>query len=226
MKNKIIILTAALILFGFVTQAQTGGTSFGIRGGVDLQTFNGKDHNGDNLKLSLAPRFNIGVVADISVAPDFYFQPGLLFTTKGAKSKDQFLGVDMTAEYNLSYIELPLSLLYKPIVGNGRFMLGFGPYLAYGIGGKNKYEVGSISGEEDIVFGNEYSSANPNDTKYFKALDYGANLFFGYELLSGISLQLNTQLGLAKINADNTTATEGKVIFKNTGFGLSLGYSF
>jgi hypothetical protein len=226
MKNKLFLLTATILFFGFAAIAQTGGTSFGIRAGVDLQTFNGKDHNGDKLKLNLAPRFNVGVVADIAVAPDFYFQPGLLFTTKGAKSKDEFLGVNMSAEYNLSYIELPLSLLYKPVVGNGRFMLGFGPYLAYGFGGKAKYELSNVSSEEDLVFGNEYSSANPNDMKYFKAMDYGANLFFGYELLSGISMQLNTQLGLAQINADNTLATGGKTVFKNTGFGLSLGYSF
>ncbi len=226
MKTKIFVLTTAIFLFGFFAHAQTGGTSFGIRGGIDLQTFNGKDHNGDNLKLNLVPRFNIGVVADIGFAPDFYFQPGLLFTTKGAKSKDDFLGVNMSAEYNISYIELPLSLLYKPVLGNGRFMLGFGPYLAYGIGGKIKYEVGGVSSEEDIIFGNEYSNANPNDTRHLKAMDYGANLFFGYELASGISMQLNTQLGLAKINADNTMATGGEVVLKNTGFGLSLGYSF
>ncbi|PKP47714.1 MAG: PorT family protein [Bacteroidetes bacterium HGW-Bacteroidetes-1] len=226
MKSKILLTVALLMMFGMYTNAQSEGISFGIRGGFDMQTFNGKDHNGDQLKLSLVPRYNVGVVVDIPVALGFYFQPGLLYTTKGAKSKDQFLGIDMSAEYNLSYIELPLSFLYKPTVGYGKFMLGFGPYLAYGFGGKVKYEINNASSEEDIVFGNEYSSANPNDLKYFKALDFGANLFFGYQLSSGISLQLNTQLGLAKINADNTLITNGKTELKNTGFGLSLGYSF
>ncbi len=226
MKSKLFLLTATLLLLGFVATAQMGGTSFGVRAGVDLQTFNGKDHNGEKLKIDLTSRFHVGVVANISVAPDFYFQPGLLFTTKGAKSQDEFLGLNLAAAYNLSYIELPLSLLYKPILGNGRFMLGFGPYLAYGFSGKVKYTINEISSEEDLVFGNEYTSANPNDLKYFKSMDYGANLFFGYEFMSGISMQLNTQLGLAKINADNTSATEGKTLFKNTGFGLSLGYSF
>lgn len=226
MKKNILILTAFILMLGFSAKAQMDGISIGLRGGVDFQTFNGKDMNNDALKFSMVPRFNLGVTADIPVAPDFYFQPGLLFTTKGAKSKDKFLGMDMSAEYNLSYIELPLSLLYKPMLGNGHFILGFGPYLAYGVGGKVKYEINNVSTDEKIVFVNEFESANPQDMKYFRALDFGGNLFFGYELLSGISVQLNTQLGLAKINADNTLAPDSKTAFKNTGVGLSVGYIF
>lgn len=225
MKTKILILATLLLIVATVTNAQDG-LSFGIRGGIDMQTFNGKDHNGDQLKMNMVPRFNVGVVVDIPVAPDFYFQPGLLYTTKGAKSQDQFLGINMSAEYNLTYVELPLSLLYKPVLGNGKLLLGFGPYAAYGIGGKVKYEMNNIATDEKIVYGNEYSSLIANDLKYFKALDFGANLFFGYQVASGVSLQMNAQLGLVKINADNTLVTNGKTELKNTGFGLSLGYSF
>lgn len=225
MKNKVLLLTTALLLFEFSANAQTTGISFGLRGGVNLQNINGKDIDGDKLTLGLVPRFNLGVVAGIPIAPDFYFQPGLFFTTKGAKSKDQFLGMDMSVEYNLTYIEMPLSFLYKPVLGDGHFFLGFGPYLAYGIGGKAKFNINNVSTEEKIEFTNEYEGLNPYDWKYFKPFDFGGNLFFGYELKSGISLQLNTQMGLAKINADNKTLS-GKSEFRNTGFGLSLGYNF
>ena len=226
MKNKILFLLAALLLLGVTANSQTTGTSFGLRGGVNFQTINGKDLNGDQLKLNMVPRFHVGVVVGIPVAPDFYFQPGLLFTTKGAKSKDRFLGMDMSVEYNISYIELPMNFLYKPMLGNGHFLLGFGPYLAYGIGGKAKFTIGTLSTEEKIVFTKDYTPEDQNDWKYFKNLDYGGNLFFGYELSSGISLQVNTQLGLAKINADNKTLSNNKSEFRNTGFGLSLGYNF
>jgi hypothetical protein len=226
MKNKTLFLLAALILFGVSANSQTTGISFGLRGGVNLQNINGKDLNGNQLELSMVPRFHIGAVVGIPVAPNFYFQPGLLFSTKGAKSENQFLGLDMSAEYNISYIELPLSFLYKPKVGKGHFFLGFGPYLAYGIGGKAKSVIENVSSEENIKFTNEYESLNPYDWKYFKHLDYGGNLFFGYELNSGLSLQLNTQLGLAKINADNSTLPNNESEFRNTGFGLSLGYNF
>jgi hypothetical protein len=56
-------------------------------------------------------------------------------------------------------------------------------------------------------------------------MDYGGNLFFGFELNSGLLLQLNTQFGMAKINSDNTTF-DNELEFRNTGYGLSLGFNF
>ena len=226
MKNKTFFLLAFLMLFGISANAQDTGISFGLRGGVNMQNFNGKDLNGDKLEMSMVPRFNVGLVLGIPVAPEFYFQPGLMFSTKGAKSVSEFLGLDMAAEYNISYIELPMNFLYKPVLGNGHFFLGFGPYVAYGLGGKAKFTIEGTSTEEKIVFANDYQSLNPYDWKHFRHLDYGANLFFGYELKNGLSIQLNTQLGLAKINADNTTLTNNKSEFRNTSYGLAIGYNF
>jgi len=92
MKRRIIILTTALALLTTITNAQrttahSGGTTFGIRGGVNFQNINGKDQDGNKLSNDLVTRFNIGVNAEIPVGTDFYFQPGLLFTTKGAKKR-------------------------------------------------------------------------------------------------------------------------------------------
>ena len=101
------------------------------------------------------------------------------------------------------------------MLGNGYFMLGFGPYLAYGIGGTN------------IEFKKVVESGDSNAIKYIKPFDAGANLFFGYELPAGIFLQLNTQLGLIDINPkDNRVSGDNKSTLKNTGYGLSLGYRF
>ena len=226
MKNKTYLLLAILMLFGISANAQNTGISFGLRGGVNMQNINGKDLSGDKLELSMVPRFNAGIVVGIPVAPEFYFQPGLMYSAKGAKAKSEFLGLAMAAEYNISYIELPLNFLYKPVLGNGHFFLGFGPYVAYGFGGKASFTIDGTSTETNIVFANEYQSLNPYDWKYFRRLDYGANLFFGYELKSGLSIQLNTQLGLAKINSANTTLPNNKSEFRNTGYGIALGYNF
>jgi len=151
--------------------------------------------------------FHAGVNLQLPVAPEFYFQPGLLFSTKGAKIS--------TTSYKLSYIELPLNFVYKALVGNGYFMLGFGPYVAYGIGGK------------DIEFKKTVETGDSDAIKYFKPFDAGANLFFGYELPAGLFLQLNTQLGLLDINPeDNRIAGDNESTLKNTGYGISLGYRF
>jgi len=218
MNKKWIVLLAFFLLAVFSAQAQ----GFGLRGGFDFQNINGKDIDGDNLELGLSPRFNAGVVFEIAVAPDFFFQPGLLFSTKGAKSKE-FLGPNTSIDFNLGYIELPLSLLYKPVLGNGRFLLGFGPYLGYGVSGKVKRTLNNVSVEDDVDWTKEYSGIALNK---FKPFDFGANLFFGYELAGGLSFQINTQLGLAEINAENTSLSNDKSSWKNTSYGLSIGYRF
>lgn len=200
MKKTSIILTVFLFAFA-VAQAQT---TFGVRAGVNLQNQNGKS-GGNKLENKIAPGFNIGVNAEMGVAPDFYFQPGLLFTTKGAKAK---VG---DGKVSLNYIEVPLNLVYKPVLGTGKLIAGFGPYVAYGIGGK--WKVGNS--ETDVNFGS-------GDNDDYKPLDMGANLLFGYELASKISIQMNVQLGL--LNLDPKGGSDD--IVKNTGFGVSLGYRF
>jgi hypothetical protein len=226
MKKGYLILMSALLMLTSTVVAQDSNFSFGLRAGFNMQNINGKDRAGDKLTMELVPRFNAGVIAGIPVAPDFYFEPGLFFAAKGAKSSNQFLGIDMSVEYNLSYLELPLSFVYKPVLGNGKFFLGFGPYVGYGLSGKAKFNVAGVKTDDKIVFDNEYLGINPYDWKHFKHFDYGGNLFFGYELASGISLQLNTQLGLAKVNSKNNLFPGNKSEFRNTGFGLALGYNF
>jgi hypothetical protein len=191
-----------------------------------MQNFNGKNADGDMLDMNLVPRFHAGVFTDIPLAPEFHFQPGLTFVTKGSKAENDFLGVvDVSAEYNLSYLELPLNLLYKPKLGTGNLFIGFGPYLAYGVAGNAKFKAAGLSTEEKIEFTNKHEGILPTEWKYFKPFDYGGNLFFGYQFANGLLFSLDTQLGLAKINSDSDLQ-DNETIFRNTGFGFSLGYSF
>ena len=210
MKTKLFSLILIFILSGSMAFAQGpvgSKTSFAVLGGVNLQNLNGKDVNGNKLENDMLIGFHAGVNLQLPVAPEFYFQPGLLFSTKGAKIS--------TTSYKLSYIELPLNFVYKALVGNGYFMLGFGPYVAYGIGGT------------DIEFKKTVETGDSDAIKYFKPFDAGANLFFGYELPAGLFLQLNTQLGLLDINPeDNRITGDNESTLKNTGYGISLGYRF
>jgi opacity protein-like surface antigen len=149
--------------------------------------------------------FHIGVDYEIGVAPDFYFAPGLQFSTKGTNVDF----VDTKAVLN--YFEVPLNLVYKPLLGDGNLIVNFGPYLGYGIGGKKKAEFG----EEDINFG----SGEDDD---FKPFDMGANIGFGYQLGMGLSFKLNAQLGLINILPDGDSDN----LVKNNGFAFSVGYRF
>lgn len=220
MKTKVIALISACVFGSFISQAQsttvsTGGTTFGIRAGVNFQNLNG-EFDGNDLDYKLKAGFHVGVNAEIPLADEFYIQPGLLFSTKGANWDDN----DDT-KTNISYLELPVNFLYKPVLGTGKLLLGFGPYAGYAIGGKVK----SDNGDMDLEF--EKNVSTPLQTIYtFRRFDFGANLLAGYEFSNKFSVQLNAQLGLTNISPEIAGTDSDDYKTKNTGFGVSVGYRF
>jgi hypothetical protein len=219
MKTRLISVLIALMLTAtFATAQETGKMSFGIIGGVNFQNLNGKDVFGDKLENDMKIGYHIGANVRIPIAPEFYFQPGILFSTKGAKDNSN----STTYTTNLSYVEMPLNLVYKGLLGTGYIILGLGPYFGYGIMGKVK----SDDDTNDIEFTNTVELTDPLTVPYYKAFDAGGNLFFGYEMANGISAQMNIQLGMVKINPEYKIIPDDKSSIKNTGFGISLGYRF
>jgi hypothetical protein len=221
MKTRLISIFAILLITAsFATAQDLGKPSFGILGGVNFQNLNGKDYAGDKRENDMKVGFHIGVNMQIPVAPEFYFQPGLLLSTKGAIAE----GNASKTKTSLSYIELPLNLVYKGLLGPGYVFLGVGPYLGYGIGGKVNVESGSESNDYDIEFTNVVEISDPQLVPYYKAFDAGGNIFFGYEMAGGLFAQFNAQLGMVNINPEYKILPDDKSSIKNTGFGLSLGY--
>lgn len=223
-------LIVTMLLCTFFVQAQgTSGRNragLGIRGGINFQNINGKDASGDKLENKLITGFNAGVNATIPLVPGFYIQPGLLYSMKGAKNKQVIAGITISSTTKIYYVELPLNFLYKPILGTGHLLLGFGPYIAIGTSGNVNYEGAGLSRTEKIKFKNKVQFTDARDVAYVKPLDAGANLLAGYEFNNKVSFQLNAQLGLVKINPEYEDSPNSKASFKNTGFGFSLGYRF
>jgi len=228
MKNTIILI-AAFTALSFQVEAQTAEGSkarFGIYGGVNFQTINGKDANGTTLENSIITKFHAGINEEIPLAPDFKFQVGVQYIGKGAKGDFVYntngKDVLITREINLSYIEVPLNLVYKPLLGTGNLILGFGPYVGYSFGGKAKFSGTDAPADRDVNFTKTAPANELNNLANYKPLDVGSNFFFGYELRNGINFVFNASLGLININSQTTN----KLAEKNTGFGLSLGYRF
>lgn len=212
MKMRSIFFLAVLMLLGELANAQT---TFGIRGGINFQNINGKNDEGDKLKNHLKMGFHLGANVEFPIADEFYLQPGLMFSTKGASDYDGLNDFKLS----ISYIELPIHFVFKPEFGTGKLIIGLGPYFAYAVAGKAK-----LGGEEeDIEFKNKVGSMA--DGIFLKPFDAGADIFFGYEMASGLSLQLNAQLGLVNLFPEYESVETDNVI-KNTGFGLSVGYRF
>lgn len=230
MKKQFIVLTTALVLgitTAYAQKEEDKLVSVGIRAGVNLQKIYGDDFMGNKLSNDFTTGFHAGLNADLFISEGFYLQPGLLYSTKGAERKNS--NIEYTQ--HISYIELPVNLLFKPELGSGRLLLGAGPYAAYGISGKNKTKTGGTAVELDAKFKNkitatEYATTLLNGAYYLKPFDFGGNVLIGYELNSGFSLQINGQLGLSQINPEVDGVAADKSNWKNIGFGASLGYRF
>ena len=215
MKLNVLLIVLATTVFAFGAKAQN--TTLGVRAGLNFQNLNGKDDDGNKFHGRMKLCINLGFNAEIPVAEDFYIQPGILFATKGAKD-DTYRKVNN----RLSYLEFPINLLFKPELGDGKLLLGVGPYIGIAIGGsytdanghKTEYKFkGKITKEED------------ESAAYVRRTDFGFNFLGGYELSSKLSFQLNAQLGVKNI-VPKVQGGANDYKLKNTGFGVSVGYRF
>jgi hypothetical protein len=224
MKSKLISIALIVMLSAPLIAQSTDNQkmSFAILGGINFQNLNGKNHSGDKLTNDMILGYHGGLNIQIPLVSGFYFQPGILFSTKGAKS----VNGSVTSTCRLSYIEIPLNFVYNAKIGIGKIILGFGPYLAYGIGGKVETVGSDVTVTTKVAYQNIVELTDPLLTTYFKAFDAGGNIFAGYQTASGIFLQLNAQLGMVKINPENRWIQNDKASTYNTGFGISLGYRF
>lgn len=201
MKHVLFSLAALLIAGAAFSQ-----TAFGVKAGPNFASYTLKTA-GSKSTSDLKTNVALGVFANVPLAPDFYFQPNLMYEGKGgnAKSSDQ--------KTRLSYLTLPLDLMYAPSLGTNKVFIGFGPYLGVGLSGKTK---STSSGGTTV-------SVDPfKQSDGLKRFDAGADLEAGYQFSQGLQLGLNAEMGLLNLqqggNSDNA--------FHNTSFGVFVGYAF
>lgn len=202
---KKVLLSAAALL---VASLSFGQAKWGIVAGPQFSSITAKNAglNSGKETSKLLTGIRAGFTVDIPIAEDFYIGSGLLYSGKGGKAKNS------DVKTTLSYLELPIHFMFKPEVGSGRLVLSAGPYVAYGLGGKIK----------DTGFGDLDVYDDEALLLKQKRFDAGAGINVGYEMPMGLYFGLNTDLGLIN-TADNTNNDRS---FKNTSFGVSVGYKF
>jgi len=212
-----LILLVLLISYSFVTAQISDKAKFPdlIQGGQGLQNLNGKNPDNDESTIGYISGFNV----QIPIAPLFFFQTGLLFNIKDAKTP---FG-SVTKKYLFSYFEIPLNVIYKSMLGNGYIMVGFGPYIGYCNRGKVVAKGETPTIERDIEFKNSMLSGNPLTKNNFKAVNAGESIFAGYEKVRGIFYQLKTQIVMLHRNQEDRRIANDLSFIRNTGFGLVKG---
>ena len=252
---KRLIFIALLVLAGFYVQGQV---RFGLKGGMNVSGFEMSSKNGVVVDFSTRFAFHAGGFADIPIGGFFSIQPELLFSSKGASCSlsETFtfpatIGYadftqNMKQTFTPCYIELPLYLKAGFDAGTGTFIVGVGPYIAHGVGGKCKAEIKTTTLHTDEVtavgrgkmavfkkenlklkgttinFPYTYDTEVEFEKAYFKRFDFGFAGFAGYELNLGFFVIVGFQKGL--FNIDNFDVEGDKM--KNKTFTLSVGYKF
>jgi hypothetical protein len=164
-----------------------------------------------------------GFVFDIPFGEDGWrFMPELNYVNKGfdLDMNTSFLGqaVVINGNSNIGYLEVPLNVAYAVEMGDNNLVIGAGPYVAFGLTGKNNFE-GSVGGQ--VVTSDKESIDFGSDPGQIKPFDYGANLSVGYLLSGGLMFKANYNLGLANISNEGNGSS-----YKNNYLGLSIVYFF
>jgi hypothetical protein len=215
------------LLFAYFFNLSISKAQIGLTAGINFSNIVGHNVGNEKLNLKINTGFQAGVVYGIPLLADFVIQPALLLTSKGSRET----GTPGPDNYIFTktgyYLELPINLIYQPVLGKGHLLFGAEPYLGYGLEGVWKNES-TANTKGTLVFVNDfnqYDNAGGKNLVYGKKIDYGANLLAGYKFSNKVSVQLNSQFGLMDI----TPLKDGEkldVKQNNIQFGLSVGYSF
>lgn len=230
LKTAVLLLVCIAITHEISAQVQ-----WGIKAGGNLSAMLLKDESGYT-KVQLRPGFHLGGTADLALSDRFSLQPSLLLTSKGLTigkaggAREQY-GVDKI-KFTSYYIELPVNFIFKPQVGKGKMLLGAGPYIAYGLGGRWKAEANGMSVKGKLKFLNDFSSTdsswggNSRTLPYTKPFDFGADILIGYEFSKNLYIHLNGQLGLLDVDMSYDGVSDERSSMKTVQGGLSIGYRF
>lgn len=231
MKKLILSFAALAISFGAMSQVRVG-----VKAGWNLSNIS-VNNNGSVDNDRTLSGFNVGVILDMPLVPQILsFQPGVFYTTKGAKLESGDRDNSTTNPFykfttNPQYIEVPLNFIGKiPLGDNTKLFAGLGPYIAFGVAGKNKVSTTlngvTTSQETKIKWDDDtpFNNGDPNQgLDKFKRFDWGGNVQIGAEI-HGVIIAAQYGLGLAKINSGSSDSNNDKN--KNRVFSLSAGFLF
>jgi hypothetical protein len=137
-------LAAALLLL--IAPPQAGAqTWLGLKGGLNLATFNGDDAEG----LESLAGLTGGAALLLQLSPSFALQPEVVYTTKGAKGE----GGGMSLELKTSYLEIPVLFKFTPQLEGSTVhpALYAGPAIAFNLDATAEATINDVGGSVDIA---------------------------------------------------------------------------
>jgi len=227
----------AAVLFVFSASQSMAQARIGLKAGLNasnmMYNYEDSDLEPDS-KMKLG--FHIGAIVDLEVSDALGIQTGLMFNQKGVSyDLEESLGSGQSVEgydrTTLNYLEIPIMAAVKL----ESFQLYAGPYLAYGIGGKNSYDftistqgASDVTEKDDIKLKGKMGEVDPADLETdegaFNALDYGINAGVGFQT-GPILINAGYSMGFGNVSPEYKGGFD-PADFKASNSVVSLSVSF
>ncbi|MDO5035436.1 MAG: porin family protein [Porphyromonas sp.] len=217
MKRTFLAIALSIFTLGAMAQVRPSVIVSAGYQGANIST----SKEGDKMGNSVKSGFRVGAALDLAVADlgpaVFSIQPGLYYSTKGAKSASEGDNSKGEIKTTLGYVELPILANFAFNVADGfGVFVNAGPYLAYGV---NTTTSGSGTLLGITINSESKDNLFKEDGGLYKPFDAGIQVGAGAEYRN-ILLGVGSQFGLADMSrVDNLTQ-------KNINFFVSLGYRF
>ena len=187
------MMTALAIAVSFGAFAQRQPLGYGLKAGVAFPNYNFSGSN-SSYSTDAATNFNVTAFLDAPIVSNYlYVQPGVSLQGKGAKLSSG----SASFTQNTMWLEVPVNFVFKAPTGNvGSLFVGAGPYVGFGLSGKNKFDSNIVGVTSDVSFGKD---------KDLKTTDFGLNFIGGYQLNNGFMIHAGYGLGLTDIRGSNNS---------------------
>lgn len=202
MKKQLAVVLAILFATTVFCQDDFGETGtenklrFGVKAGMAFSNLQIEYRSAPNTYFEKRTGLIAGVLIRTPLDGSLYFQPELLIVRKGYKQQEEFYNSGL----NLTYLELPLNVLYRFYKSGGGFFIGAGAAPSIRISQRRYY-----FGDRNI-----------------KEFDFGINALACYEHSIGFSINLNYTHGLVNLSPDKENVTT----IRNRSVGLTVAYLF
>lgn len=188
--RKNLIISVVILLFANFVLAQN--TRVGVFAGPVMSSMfkkvGGEKHNSDYVTGA-----TIGLLLDVPMQRYGSFQPGLNYI--GKNSKDEVVtssGETVRTKTLITYLELPLNVVFRVPGGSGNVLLGTGVAPAVALSGTMKSEGAMTNETKKLNFGDDA-------TDDFARYDFGINVIAGYEFKNNFFVQLNYNHGIHRL---------------------------
>ncbi|MFK8007432.1 MAG: porin family protein [Saprospiraceae bacterium] len=221
LRNIIIIIFFSSLSFN------SFGQKIGLKLGVNSfrLKMSSEDRNSFTHKTKQV-NLHIGLTAEFKFGNKFSIQPGLLFSKKNVRFKEnRDPGYEYQSDYSPTFMEIPLSFKYYVISEKSKIYIFAGPYVSFGIGGAIKIQEQDrpdpINMPQTFSFSTleEYDIWGDDDR--LKKLDYGVSFGVGIDI-NNFEIEVFNNIGIPQIE----NGFNGITSAKTQSFGISFSLKF